>query len=80
MLIAPKVGLRIPEKGYKNNPLKEEQKAANKAKWSFRVRVEHVFGFMENSMNGMSLESRNFTRIEASIGMMNLMYNMFRKI
>lgn len=79
-LIAKDVELRIHEKGYKNNPLNEEQKAANKAKSSFRVRVEHVFGFMENSMNGMSLESRNFSRIEASIGMMNLVYNMFRKI
>ena len=45
-LIAKEVELRIHEKGYKNNPLNEEQKATNKAKSSFRVRVEHVFGFM----------------------------------
>jgi len=79
-LLNKEVVLQIHEKGYKNKPLTAEQKENNKAKSHFRVRVEHVFGFMENSMNGMTLESRSFERIAASIGMMNLVYNMFRKI
>jgi IS5 family transposase len=72
--------LKIHEKGYKNNPLTEGQKANNKVKSSIIVRVEHIFGFMENSMNGMTLEYIGFRRIQASVGLMNLTYNMFRKI
>jgi len=71
--------LKIHEKGYKNKPLSAEQKASNKAKSTFRVRVEHVFGFMENSMNGMTTENIGIKRTEAVIGLMNLVYNMFRK-
>jgi len=72
--------LKIHEKGYKNNPLTDEQKANNNSKSSIRVRVEHVFGFMENSMNGMTLEYIGIKRIKAAVGMMNLVYNMFRKL
>jgi len=36
--------------------------------------------FVENSMNGSTLEYIGLKRSEAAIGMMNLVYNMFRKI
>lgn len=72
--------IKIHEKGYKNKPLTDEQKENNNSKSTIRVRVEHVFGFMENSMNGMTLEYIGIKRIEAAIGMMNLVYNMFRKL
>jgi IS5 family transposase len=74
------VVLAIHEKGVKNKPLTEPQKASNKEKSTVRVRVEHVFGFVENSMNGSTLEYIGLKRTEAAIGMMNLVYNMFRKI
>ena len=70
----------IHEKGVKNKPLTELQKANNKEKSTVRVRVEHVFGFMENNMNGMTLAHIGIKRIESAVGMMNLVYNMFRKI
>ena len=44
---------RVCEKGYRNKPLTEEQKANNTDKSRVRSRVEHIFGFMENSMEGM---------------------------
>ena len=44
------------------------------------ARVEHVFGFMEGSMNTMKLKQIGKDRIEGAIGMMNLVYNMFRKV
>ncbi|MGK0315573.1 MAG: IS5 family transposase [Saprospiraceae bacterium] len=44
---------KVHEMGYKNNPLTDKQKKRNTEKSKERVRVEHVFGFMENSMNGM---------------------------
>lgn len=71
---------QIHEKGYKNKPLTEQQKASNKQKSKKRARVEHVFGFMENSMGSMFFRKIGIKRAEASIGLMNLTYNMFRKI
>lgn len=70
----------ICEKAYKNKPLTELQKLFNKEKSRVRSRVEHLFGFMENSMNGMYLFNIGKKRIEGIIGLMNLTYNMFRKI
>lgn len=71
---------QVCEKGYRNRPLTEEQKAANTEKSRIRSRVEHIFGFMENSMNGMYLYNIGIKRIKAIIGLMNLTYNMFRKV
>lgn len=69
---------QIHEKGYKNAPLTEEQKAGNKKKSKVRARVEHVFGFIENSMKGSFIKSIGLKRAEGIIGLMNLTYNMFR--
>ncbi|MBP7730776.1 MAG: transposase [Bacteroidales bacterium] len=69
---------RINEKGYRNKPLTEEQKASNKEKSRIRARVEHLFGFVENSMNGSFIRTIGITRAKAKIGMMNLTYNICR--
>ncbi len=71
---------QIHEKGYKNKPLTQQQKATNTEKSRVRVRVEHVFGFMENSMGSMYFRKVGIKRAETVIGLMNLTYNMFRKI
>ena len=71
---------QLCEKGYKNNPLTEEQKDRNKEKSRTRARVEHVFGFMENNMGSMFNRKIGIKRAETVIGLMNLTYNMFRKI
>ena len=70
----------VNEKGYRNNPLTEEQKKNNKEKSKVRARVEHVFGFIENSMNGSYIRTIGIVRAKAIIGLMNLTYNMFRYI
>ena len=70
----------IHEKGYKNKPLTEEQFESNRKKSKIRARVEHVFGFMEKNMNGMKIRTIGIERAKASVGMLNLVYNMFRKI
>lgn len=69
---------QIHEKGYRNKPLTEEQKEKNKEKSKTRARVEHVFGFMEQSMNGLTLKSVGITRASGIIGLINLTYNLFR--
>ncbi len=42
---------KVIKKGYRNKPLCEKQKASNNEKSKTRARVEHLFGFVENSMN-----------------------------
>ena len=69
---------RIHEKGYRNKPLTKTQQKRNSTKSKTRARVEHIFGFMTNSMKGMYIRCRNFTRAKATIGLMNLTYNLFR--
>lgn len=71
---------RIHEKGYRNNPLTKRQQQRNRKKSKTRVRVEHIFGFITNSMNGMYLHYRNFIRNQAAIGLMNITYNLFRLV
>jgi IS5 family transposase len=68
----------IHEKGYKNRKLTDEQKSNNKVKSKTRVRVEHVFGFIENSMNGSVIKTIGIRRAQVNIGLMNLTYNLFR--
>jgi IS5 family transposase len=70
----------IHEKGYRGNPLTKRQQQRNKKKSKTRARVEHIFGFMTNSMNQMYLHYRNFVRNQAAIGLMNLTYNLFRLV
>jgi len=70
----------VCEKGVRNRPLTDEQKAKNREKSRIRARVEHIFGFMEMSMNGMYIYCIGIKRATATIGLMNLTYNMFRKI
>jgi len=82
---------RIHEKGYRNRPLTEEQKENNRQKSRVRARIEHVFGYMTNSMGGIFLTCIGMCpsiflgvvrlsnhRTTAAIGLMNLIYNMAR--
>jgi IS5 family transposase len=69
---------QVHEKGYKNKPLTEEQKAQNTKKSKIRARVEHIFGFMEQSMQGLFLRSIGIVRATGIIGLINLTYNLFR--
>jgi IS5 family transposase len=75
-----KVKMEVIEKGQRNHPISEAQKSSNKEKSRIRVRVEHIFGFVENSMNGSSIRTVGIRRAEAVIGLMNLTYNLFRKL
>jgi IS5 family transposase len=71
---------QVCEKGSRNHPLTDEQKESNRQKSKVRSRVEHIFGFMENSMNQMYIQCTGIRRASAVIGLMNLTYNMYRKI
>lgn len=73
-----KVKNKVNEKGYRNKPLTEEQKVNNREKSKIRSRVEHVFGFMEQSMNGLMIRSIGIVRATGIIGLINLTYNLCR--
>jgi len=71
---------RVCQKGKRNHPLTQEQRTNNRTKSKVRARVEHIFAFIEMSMNGMYICCIGIKRAAAIIGLMNLTYNMFRKI
>lgn len=73
-----KVNNKVHEKGYKNRPLTQAQKESNKEKSKTRARVEHVFGFMEQSMNKLYINSVGIKRAVGFVGLVNLTYNLFR--
>ena len=68
----------IHEKGNRKHPLTDEQKARNNVKSRTRVRVEHVFGYMTNSLHGKSIRTIGLTRATFMIGLLNLVYNICR--
>jgi len=69
----------VHEKGHRGNPLTDVQKESNNTKSKIRARVEHIFGFMTNSMNNaLYMRSIGIKRIKESIGLLNLTYNLFR--
>jgi IS5 family transposase len=74
----PTIILHINEKGYRNNPLTDEQKMANRIKSKTRARVEHVFGHMTNSMGGIYIRCIGMRRAKCAIAFKNLAYNLSR--
>jgi len=69
---------KVHERSYRNNPLSDLQKISNKIKSKIRVRVEHVFGHMSNSMGGVALHTIGLARAEVKITFKNIAYNMQR--
>jgi IS5 family transposase len=78
MLERMKIRNRIHEKGYRNRPLTEEQKEKNRLKSRVRARVEHIFGFVVNTMGGFFIRCIGKLRADAMIGLKNLTYNLCR--
>jgi len=77
---SPEVKLEINEKGKRNNPLNEAQKAGNREKSRVRSRVEHVFGDVTNSMSGLFVRTIGMIRAKREICGMNLAYNIKRAV
>ena len=72
---------RTHKKGYRNKPLTEYQKKRNRQKSKIRARVEHVFGFAYQNLNGQSFfRYIGLDRIASSIGLQNIVYNLFRAV
>ncbi|NES93504.1 IS5 family transposase, partial [Okeania sp. SIO2B9] len=70
----------IHERGYRNHPLNEEQKASNREKSKTRARVEHVFGHWVTSMGGKLVRCIGLKRVQAHQGLKALSYNLSRYV
>lgn len=62
----------IHERAYRNQPLTPEQEAMNTERSRVRSRVEHVFGHIENTMNGCYVRTIGIARAKAKIGLEEL--------
>ena len=70
----------INERAYRNRPLSDLQKEANRERSRIRAKVEHVFGGMVQSMGGKLERVVGQARIETQIGLKNLVYNFRRYV
>jgi len=69
---------RVHEKGARGRQLNKQQKKRNRKKSSIRARVEHVFGYMEQTMKGLFVRTIGFDRAFTVSGLYNLAYNLCR--
>jgi len=74
---SPEITLHINEKGYKNKPLTDEQKASNRVKSKVRARVEHVNGQM-TMCGGLFVRSIGILRANIAVFFKNMAYNLSR--
>ena len=68
----------IIKRAVKGKNLSKHQITINKKNSKTRVRVEHIFGYCEQSMHGMFSRVVGFLRNSAQITLMNLVYNLNR--
>lgn len=65
------VNNHIHERAYRNRPLNLKQEARNKLKSKVRSRVDHIFGYMTNSIkNGLYLRAIGKKRIDSIIALL----------
>ncbi len=69
---------RFNQKGYRGNPLTDGQKRRKRMKSRIRARVEHVFEWMECKTGGTLTRGVGQVRVEAKIGLRNLVYILSR--
>ena len=70
----------LHEKGHRNHPLTEQQQESNTKKSRVRARVEPIFGFQVHPMRANWIRTIGQQRAERSIGLGNLVYNLFRYV
>ena len=80
--VLEKIGFKsqIHERGYRNDPLTENQKEENREKSKTRAKVEHVFGSWMMEMGGKLIRCIGKERAEVMIGLKNLVYNIKKYI
>lgn len=68
----------VMTRSVRNQPLTEDQIQLNHLRAPIRCRVEHVFAFIENSMNGSTFRGTTLIRAKFNGMITSLTYNLFR--
>jgi len=68
----------IHERAYRNTPLTDSQKEANRKRPQTRVRVEHVFGSQLQLAGDLVIRTIGIVRAKTKMGLRNLSYNLNR--
>ena len=69
---------RVIKRNVRGKKISKWQETINRKNAKTRARVEHVFGYMEESMHGMRSRAVGFLRNAAQIIFTCLVYNMLR--
>jgi transposase, IS5 family len=69
---------QIHERGERNHPLIQEQKATNRDKSKVRATVEHVFDVWVTEMGGKLARCIGITQASAQLGLKDLTYKLKR--
>jgi IS5 family transposase len=70
--------IQTRQKTYPNKPLSDKEKEENKVKTKIRSRVEHVFGHIQKSMNGLFIRCKGLGKQQPQLMLKNLAYNLQR--
>jgi IS5 family transposase len=70
----------INEQAYRNRPLTEAQKTANRERSKTRAKVLHIFGDFVTSMGGNVVRSIWLARAQKQLGLKNWVYNLKRLV
>ena len=74
----PEVQHNTCKKGYRNQPLTDEEKENNREISRTRSRVEHVFGRQTTCMGGLTIRLIGLARAKCQIKLRDLAYNLLR--
>lgn len=72
------INLRLIDRPYRNKPLTEQQNTDNHRKSRIRIRIEHIFGYVEQTMRGLTLRCVGYVRAASNGSLTCLMYNIMR--
>lgn len=72
------VKVNIIDRAYRNKPLSQKQRKLNYKLSKTRCRIEHVYGFIENSMRGSTFRGIGLIRATFNVAITNLVYNLCR--
>ncbi|HUR44396.1 MAG TPA: IS5 family transposase [Candidatus Saccharimonadales bacterium] len=70
----------LHEKSHRDHPLTKRQEQTNTKRSRIRARVEHIFGFQVQQMRANWIRTIGLKRAKRSIGLGNLVYNLFRYV
>lgn len=73
-----KLNSKVHYRAYRNKPLSDAQKKTNTTRSRVRARVEHIFGHMTTSMNGLMIHTIGLARATVKVTFKNLAYNLQR--